>query len=67
MIEIHVNGQPARFEEGFTVAALLDSLGRKPLGLAVEVNREVVPRSLHGETRLRTGDRVEIVHMVGGG
>lgn len=67
MIEIFVNGQATPYEDGVTVAVVLESLGRKPLGLAVEVNLEVIPRSLHAETLLKTGDRVEIVHMVGGG
>ena len=67
MIDVVVNGSPEQVREGFTVAELLERLGKKPLGLAVEVNQEVVPRSRHAETRLRSGDRVEIVHMVAGG
>lgn len=67
MIQVTVNGTPESVGEGTTIAGLLEQLGRKPLGLAVEVNREVVPRSEHAFTRLRAGDRVEIVHMVGGG
>ncbi len=67
MIEVFVNGQASRYEDGVSVATLLESLGRKPLGLAVEVNLEVIPRSLHGQTLLKSGDRIEIIHMVGGG
>lgn len=67
MIQIVVNGQAETVSENLTVADLLAKLGRAPQGLAVEINREVVPRSLHAETRFSEGDRVEIVHMVGGG
>ena len=67
VIDVVVNGSPEQVREGITVAELLERLGKKPLGLAVEVNLEVVPRSRHAETRLQGGDRVEIVHMVAGG
>ena len=46
---------------------LIDQLDLTGKRLAVEVNEEVVPRSEHGEFRLRDGDRVEIVHAIGGG
>lgn len=67
MLEVTVNGRPETFAEGFTVADLLARLGLAPQGLAVEINQTVVPRSLHATTALRSGDRVEIVHMVAGG
>lgn len=67
MIQVTVNGTSESVGEGTTVAGLLESLGRKPLGLAIEVNLEVVPRSEHALRLLRAGDRIEIVHMVGGG
>jgi thiamine biosynthesis protein ThiS len=67
VIDIYVNGNLESVEETLTVAQLLEQLGRKPLGLAVEINREVIPRSLHETTGFKPGDRVEIVHMVGGG
>ncbi len=50
-----------------TLADLVRSLGLEGRRIAVEHNDEVVPRSLHSETRIRDGDRVEIVHAVGGG
>ena len=67
MVEIFVNGTPEQVADTFTVADLLRRLARPPQGLAVEINREVVPRSAHAATVFRPGDRVEIVHMVAGG
>ncbi len=64
---IDVNGE-AREVPGSTTAEslirLLELGGRR---LALEINGEIVPRSQHGRHRLRAGDRVEIVHAVGGG
>jgi len=67
MITVRVNGRPETVEEGKTLAALLQRLGTPVALVAVEVNRDVVPRARHGETRLREGDQVEIVQFVGGG
>lgn len=50
-----------------TVAALLTSLGLGDTLVAVERNEEVVPRAKHAATLLHEGDRVEVVHFVGGG
>ena len=64
--EVHVNGEPRTVPEGMTVASLLAELeveGR----VAVERNREVVPRARHGEVTLEAGDRLEVVTFVGGG
>lgn len=66
-LEITVNGEAARLAAGSTVAALVASRGLRPEQVAVEVNREIVPRRVHGEHELQAGDRVEIVTMVGGG
>lgn len=66
-MEILVNGQPRRFEQAPTIADLLASMGLGERRVAVEVNREIVPRSRHGEHRLREADRVEVVHAIGGG
>ncbi len=66
-MEIVVNGERREVPEGLTVAALVERMGLAGRRLAVEVNREIVPRSRHAEHRLRPGDRVEIVHAIGGG
>jgi len=50
-----------------TLNAALEELGFKSDRVAVEVNREIVPRACWSETALQDGDRLEIVHFVGGG
>ncbi len=53
--------------DGLTVHAFLETLGLNPRKVAVERNLEIVPRSTFEETRLADGDRLEIVHFIGGG
>ena len=62
-----VNGKPQEVADGATVADLLRLLGLPPERVAVERNRDIVPRATFGEVRLAGGDRVEIVTFVGGG
>jgi len=50
-----------------TLSALVQRLGMKPDRLAIELNRQIVPRDEWSKTQLRDGDRIEIVHFVGGG
>jgi thiazole synthase len=66
-MNLMVNGEPATTPEGSTVADLLDRMGLPAKGIAVERNREIVPKSAYGVTRLSDGDRIEIVQFVGGG
>lgn len=66
-MELTVNGDSRTLDEGATVADLVRELGLEGQRLAVEVNREIVPRSTHPGHVLRAGDRVEIVHAIGGG
>ena len=68
-IDITVNGEAHAIAAGATVAALLRALRLEVPGarIAVERNREIVPRSRFGAERLHAGDRLEIVHFVGGG
>ncbi len=67
MIELTVNGHLRRVDPGATVALLLDQMELTGKRLAVERNGDIVPKSLHGTTALRAGDRLEIVAAVGGG
>jgi len=62
-----VNGEDREFSSVATVSALLEQLGMKPDRVAVELNRELVSRERWDETRLSDGDKLEIVHFVGGG
>ena len=66
-IAIVLNGEPRRVPAGQSVAALVDSLQLKPGRVAVERNREIVPKSEHALTVLEDGDRLELVQFVGGG
>ncbi len=50
-----------------SVSELLEEINTPVVGIAVEVNREIVPRSKHTSSELKEGDAVEIVRMVGGG
>jgi thiamine biosynthesis protein ThiS len=67
MFTITINGETKTLPGLLSVAELVDHLGLDPKRIAVEVNRELVPRSTHGERRLAAGDAVEIVTFVGGG
>jgi thiamine biosynthesis protein ThiS len=64
---ILLNGEPWPLEAPLTVAELLVKLGLDTRKIAVERNEELVPRSRYGETWLKAGDAVEIVHFIGGG
>jgi thiamine biosynthesis protein ThiS len=66
-IEITVNGDGRRVRAGLTIADLIADLGLAGRRVAVERNRDVVPRARHGEERLQPGDRLEVVTLVGGG
>jgi len=66
-MQILINGEAREARDGLTVATLLDELALEGKRLAVEVNEDVIPRSEHPAHALRDGDRVEIVHAIGGG
>lgn len=66
-MEILVNGASREVPESITAAQLIETLGLTGRRLAVEVNREIIPRSTFETHRLRPGDQVEIVHAIGGG
>ncbi len=66
-MNIVLNGEQRGLEDALTVLGLIDRLQLTGKRLAVEVNEEVVPRSLHADYRLHDGDRVEIVRAIGGG
>jgi sulfur carrier protein len=69
-MKLHINGEARDFSEhpaAFTLAGLIETLGMKADRVAVELNRDIVPRNLWMETQLHEGDHLEIVHFVGGG
>ena len=65
-MRIQVNGD-TRETAARTILALVEELGLDIRKVAVERNLEIVPRSLHAETALVDGDRIEVVQFVGGG
>lgn len=66
-MQIILNGHPQDCGQGITVTQLLLEAGYAGRRVAVEVNHEIVPRSQHDHHALREGDRIEIVHAIGGG
>ena len=66
-MNLFVNGEAASAADSATVETLLEQMGLPQKGVAVERNREIVPKSLYAMTRLADGDRIEIVQFVGGG
>lgn len=64
---IALNGEPHEIAPGTTLAALVAALGLNPQQIAVERNREIVPRSAYPNTTLTEGDTLEVVTFVGGG
>ena len=68
-MKLHINGEERSFDSPtpFTLAALVEMLGMKADRVAVELNREIVPRDRWPATNLNEGDRLEVVHFVGGG
>ncbi len=71
-MKLHINGNEGEYsapsgESSLTVAGLVANLGMKSDRVAVELNRDIVPRDRWSETQLKDGDRLEVVHFVGGG
>ena len=66
-MRLMINGQERAFAALSDVAALVEALGLDARKVAVERNLEIVPRSIYAQTALSDGDRIEIVHFIGGG
>jgi sulfur carrier protein len=66
-MQITLNGHPHECGNNLSVTQLLLESGYGGRRVAVEVNQEIVPRSQHDSYALREGDKVEIVHAIGGG
>jgi thiamine biosynthesis protein ThiS len=66
-MELFVNGEPKTCAELISLSQFIQQLGMKGDRVAVELNREIVPRAQWDATQLQEGDRLEIVHFVGGG
>ena len=66
-MNLTVNGEPRTFAALASLLDLVAELGLDARKVAVERNLEIVPRSAYGRTALADGDRIEIVHFIGGG
>jgi len=66
-MKLQINGEGRDFTSPLSLASLVEQLGMKQDRVAVELNRNIVPREQWAETFLGEGDRLEIVHFVGGG
>ena len=66
-MEIRLNGEMCAVRDELSVGDLLETLGVGAKRVAVELNRDIVPRTSYPTTRLRPGDVVEVVQFVGGG
>lgn len=66
-MELSINGNSRQVPDGLTAAQLVETLGLQDRRIAMEVNESIVPRSRYAQHTLQEGDRIEIVHAVGGG
>jgi thiamine biosynthesis protein ThiS len=66
-MKLIINGDERSFEAPLTLQGLIEQLGMKSDRVAVELNREIAQRSQWASVELKDGDRLEIVHFVGGG
>ncbi|HSW31048.1 MAG TPA: sulfur carrier protein ThiS [Longimicrobiales bacterium] len=66
-IKVRLNGKERDIGEGHTVRSLLESLELHPALVVVELNKEILARDAYGDTQVREGDNLELVHFVGGG
>jgi thiamine biosynthesis protein ThiS len=66
-MKLQINGEGRDFSAPLSLSSLVAHLGMKQDRVAVELNRSIVPREQWAETNLSEGDRLEIVHFVGGG
>jgi thiamine biosynthesis protein ThiS len=66
-MNLQINGEAKTYPDGLTLAALVAQLGMKPDRVAVELNLEIVARGSWDTVVLKNGDKLEIVHFVGGG
>jgi thiamine biosynthesis protein ThiS len=66
-MNLQINGEDKTYDAPLTLAALIATMGLQSDRVAVELNRDIVPRDQWEKTSLSDGDRLEIVHFVGGG
>lgn len=66
-MQVTVNGEQRELEAGTTVNGLLEQLQLQQNRVAIELNLEILPKARYADQIIQDGDRIEIVHFVGGG
>ncbi len=66
-MELYLNGELRQLDSGIDIQQLIEQLGLSGRRFAVEVNRQIIPKSRHAGHSLQIGDRVEIIQAMGGG
>jgi sulfur carrier protein len=66
-MKIYINGQAKTFDLGLSVHDLIQHLDLANKRYALELNQAILPRSQYAQTKLNDGDKIEIIHAVGGG
>lgn len=66
-MQIVLNGKIQQLRDNSSVQTMLEEMSLQDKRIAVEVNQEIIPRAKHDQHRLVDGDRIEIIHAVGGG
>ena len=66
-MHITFNGEEKSLNEGTYLSQLLEQLGIEGKRIAIEINREIIPKSAHAQYEIKDGDNIEIVHAIGGG
>jgi sulfur carrier protein len=66
-VTVRVNGEPLTLSQGASIATLLEKLSVSTPRVAVERNRDIVPKAEYASTSLAEGDELEVVEFVGGG
>ncbi len=66
-MQVLINGESQKFDGEMTVSMLLQQSGLTGKRIAVEINEAIVPKSQHADTIIHDGDKIEIIHAIGGG
>ena len=66
-MQIFINGESRNVAKGFTATQLVEELGLADRRVAMEVNLDIVTRSRYSQHTFKEGDKIEVVHAIGGG
>jgi sulfur carrier protein len=66
-MQVSINGENQTYDQELSILDLIEQSGLSGKRIAVEINESIVPRSKHADTFIAEGDKVEIIHAIGGG